>query len=131
MPNLSYEELRQKISALNPSHAEVEALFRELYPVEGQTGWGSDGSPTTDFAGVKPVTVTEDYTAGLDEFISVTCSTVDITVTLPAAADNSGLSIYIHKVDATAFKVLTSVKDIEFQNSTMHLISSGADWKIS
>lgn len=131
MPNLSYEELRQKIAALNPSHAEVESLFREMFPVGGQIGWGSNGSPTTDFAGVKPVAVTEDYTAGPDEFISVTCSTVDITITLPSAADNQGLSIYIHKVDATAFKVLTSVKDLAFQNSTMHLISDGADWIIS
>lgn len=78
-----------------------------------------------------PRAVTADTLAAIGEFLSVTCSTVDITVLLPDATLTPGASIWIHKVDATAFKVLTSVKDIAFQNSTMHLISNGIDWKIS
>ena len=78
------------------------------------------------------VFVTEDYTALVDQFLDVTCSTVDITITLPAAGVSEGKSVYITKADATVWKVVvTGVKDIEFQNSTMHLISNGVDWKIS
>jgi hypothetical protein len=80
-----------------------------------------------------PVNVISDATAETGQFISVTCSSVDITITLPdpTLEDNIGHSIWIHKVDATAFKVLTSVKDLAFQNSTMHLISNGISWVVS
>ena len=75
--------------------------------------------------------VAVDTTAVIGEHLSVTCSTVDITVLLPDATTNTGYPIWIHKTDATAFEVLTSVKDIAFQNSTMLLISNGTDWVIS
>lgn len=77
------------------------------------------------------VSVSTDAIAEPGQHISVTCSTVDITITLPSAANNAGMPIWIHKTDATAYRVLTSVKDIAFQNSTMHLISNGTDWVIS
>jgi hypothetical protein len=76
-------------------------------------------------------TVTVDTTAVIGEHLSVTCSTVDITVTLPDATTNNGYPIWLHKTDATEFKILTSVKDIKFQGSTMHLISNGTNWVIS
>ncbi len=75
-----------------------------------------------------PRTVVTDTAAEQYEFLSVTCSTVDITVTLPDATLTPGVSIWIHKVDSTAFKVLTSVKDLFFQGTTLHLVSNGTDW---
>jgi hypothetical protein len=80
---------------------------------------------------VYSVNVAANYTAQIGEHISVTCSTVDITITLPDATTNAGMPVWVHKVDDTAFKVLTSVKDICFQGSTMHLVSNGIDWVIS
>jgi hypothetical protein len=75
--------------------------------------------------------VAADTTAIIGEHLSVTCSTVDITVVLPDVAANNGYPIWLHKTDDTAFAVLTSVKDIKFQGSTMHLISNGTNWVIS
>lgn len=75
-----------------------------------------------------PREVLADTTAAQYEFLSVVCSTVDITVTLPDASLTPGASIWINKKDATAFKVLTSVKDIFFQGTTLHLMSNGIDW---
>lgn len=72
-----------------------------------------------------------DAAAEAGQHISVTCSIADITITLPSAALNTGMPIWIHKTDATAFKVITSVKNLLFQNSTMHLISNGTSWVIS
>jgi hypothetical protein len=83
--------------------------------------------------GTTPVDVIGDVTAEIGQFLSVTCSIADITVTLPdpTLLANVGQSIWIHKVDDTDFVILTSVKDIAFQNSTMHLISNGISWVIS
>jgi len=128
---LTYEQLKQKIAALSPSHAEVEELMREIYSVDGQIGWDADGNPTTSHGVITPVAITSDYTAEAGNFITATASTVDITVTLPAASGNTGKEIFIHKADATSYKILTSVKDISFQNSTMHLISNGTEWVVS
>jgi hypothetical protein len=75
-----------------------------------------------------PRTVVTDTTAEQCEFLSVACSTVDITVSLPDALLTPGASIWINKADATAFKVLTSVKDLFFQGTTLHLVSNGTDW---
>jgi hypothetical protein len=76
--------------------------------------------------------VAADATAVIGEHLSVTCSTVDITVSLPDVAANNGYPVWVHKVDATAFKVLVpAAKDIKFQGSTMHLISNGTTWVIS
>jgi hypothetical protein len=80
---------------------------------------------------VYPVNVSAGYTAKIGEHISVTCSTGDINVILPSAVSNAGFPVWIHKTDATAFKVTTTVKDIKFQNTTMHLVSNGIDWVIS
>jgi hypothetical protein len=71
------------------------------------------------------------FNAVVGTFHSVTCSTADITATLPDASLNAGMPIWIHKTDATVYKITTSVKDILFQNTTMHLISNGTDWVIS
>jgi len=48
-----------------------------------------------------------DYTATDSDYtILVTCSIADITITLPAAADNTGRTYNIKKVDATAWTVI-------------------------
>lgn len=99
------------------------------YDSKGLVIAGTQATAADIFAVPRAVTV--DTLAAIGEFLSVTCSTVDIEVLLPDATLTPGASIWIHKVDATAFKVLTSVKDIKYKRSTMHLISNGADWVIS
>jgi hypothetical protein len=74
---------------------------------------------------------TADTLAVEGEFLSVTCSTVNITVTLPNPVASPGYPLWIRKTDATAFEVQTSVKNIKFQNSTMKLVSDGTNWVIS
>lgn len=75
--------------------------------------------------------ITADAAALAGQHLSVTCTTADITITLPDPAANTGMPIWIHKADATGYRVLTSVKDLKFQGSTMHLISNGTSWIIS
>ena len=132
----TYQEIVDKIKALHGVDASVEDILRAMAQDAqfGGTDWVTVFQDLT-VSSIKDLTnvaVATDYTASIGQFLSVTCSTVNITITLPAAADNEGGHIYINKVDATAYKVVvTGVKDIEFQNSTMHLISNGVDWKIS
>lgn len=75
--------------------------------------------------------ITADAAALAGQHLTVTCSTADITVTLPDPAANTGMPVWIHKADATGYRVRTSVKDLKFQGSTMHLISNGTAWIIS
>ena len=65
--------------------------------------------------------------------VSVECTVADITITLPdpTLSSSKGMPIWIHKVDNTEFEVKTTVKDLKYQNSTMHLISNGFNWVIS
>jgi len=95
---LTYEQFRQKLAALTPNHAEVEHLLREVFTEDGQVSWSSSGAPSTGGMAINPVAVTADYTAEAGDFVSVTASTVDITITLPTAVGADGKSIYIHKV---------------------------------
>lgn len=80
---------------------------------------------------VRARTITSDDTAVIGEHLTVDCTAGDVTVTLPDATTNEGYPLWIHKSDAGAYRVLTSVKNIRYQGSTMHLVSNGTDWVIS
>lgn len=81
----------------------------------------------------QPVAVNDDYVTAIGEFLTVTCTNKDITITLPDVLESVGHEIYVYKADATAFLVKTvpETKDLSSQNSVMHLVSNGTEWVIS
>jgi len=89
---LSVVDVRSGENIVNAYIYDYRALFQE---------GGGGGS----IFGV--VAKAADYTATDSDYtILVTCSIADITITLPAAADNTGRTYNIKKVDATAWTVI-------------------------
>lgn len=98
----------------------LEGIGYPLRPVDT----GNNGSSNT--------LVTSNTTAEAGQFLDVTCTTSNITITLPSASENSGRYITVRKADSTGYRVIvTGVKDLTAQNSAMALYSNGTDWVIT
>jgi hypothetical protein len=80
---------------------------------------------------IRILTKSADFTAEIGTHHSIDCSGGNVTVTLPDATTNTGYPLWLHKADNSGFRIITTVKDILYQNSTMHLVSNGTDWVIS
>lgn len=80
---------------------------------------------------VRSISASDTAVAG--EFLQVDCSAGNITVTLPDPTDPLilGMPIWIRKSDVSRYKVLTSVVNLAYQNTTLKLICNGTDWVIS
>lgn len=102
--------------------------IEKSFPLVRTGARGPRGPAGVGEGALTPVSVTIDNIARPYDMLEVTCSTADITITLPDATISAGAPIMIRKVDATAFAVRTAVKDIAFQNSSLYLISNGVDW---
>lgn len=88
------------------------------------------------------VAKTADYTAtALDYTIAVTCSSADITITLPTAVGITGRTYNIKKMDATAYTVIIdgagtetidgdTAKAIATQYDSLQIQSTGAGWVV-
>jgi len=88
------------------------------------------------------VNKTVDYTATIQEYILVSCSVANITITLPTAIGVEGREINISKIDSTGYNVIidtTSTQTIngeleqriitQYTNATF--VSNGANWIIN
>ena len=96
-----------------------------LYANGGNLYWNAVNL-TTDSRTV--VTKTSGYTANTGEDVLVTCSSADITITLPAASGNSGKTILVSKRDATAYNVIVDGDSTETINGSLtHVISTQYD----
>jgi len=82
-----------------------------------------------------------DYTAIINDYVLVSATTVDITITLPTAVGVGGQEINITKMDATAFNIivntsasqtiignLTDTISKQWTNATF--VSTGSNWVI-
>lgn len=82
-----------------------------------------------------------DYTAIINDYVLVTASTVDVTITLPTAVGVSGKQINITKIDSTAFDVIVNTtlsqtiigqltQTISNQWSNATFVSTGTNWVV-
>ena len=104
----------------------------------------------TDFGSVIPngmgykdqmVAISSNYTATINDFVLISTSTADITVTLPTAVGVSGQQINICKVDSNAYDVIVDTtssqtiigsltQTISNQWSNVTFVSDGTNWVI-
>ena len=82
-----------------------------------------------------------DYTAVINDYVLVTTSVADITITLPTASGVIGKQINITKIDSTSFNVIVETtssqtiigqltQTISKQWSNATFVSDGANWVI-
>lgn len=87
------------------------------------------------------VNKTADYTAVIEDYVLVSASVVDITITLPTAVGIAGREINITKIDDTAFNIivdstssqliigsLTQTLSKQWSNATF--VSTGSYWVV-
>jgi VCBS repeat-containing protein len=111
------------------------------YTTDSETLYIYDGALNRPVAAQVPVlSETGDYTAtNGDYIIDVTCSTADITITLPAGSTNKTFAV--SKADSTGYKVTiacdgaetingSATLDILYQYSTVQLFWNGTEWRI-
>jgi len=89
------------------------------------------------------VAKTADYTATISDYtIAVTCSSVNITITLPTAVGITGRIYNIKKMDSTAYTVIvdgtgsetidgTTTKNLTTQYDSIQIQSTGSAWIIT
>lgn len=109
--------------------------------VIGKLWWDSASSPSA-IGGVRTITtITSDYTASLTDDVILVDSTVNVTVTLPAAADRTGKQYDIKKINPSENTVtvdgngtetiddaLTAVLTDEDEEITV--VSDAVEWRI-
>ena len=97
-----------------------------LYANSGTLYWNAIDITSPSVRSV--VTKTSGYSAAVGEDVLVTCSSANITITLPAASGNSGKTILVSKRDATAYDVIVDGNGSETINSDLtHVISTQYD----
>ena len=87
------------------------------------------------------VNKTADYTAVINDYVLVSASSVDITITLPTAVGVTGKQINITKIDATSYDIivdstssqliigqLTQLISKQWSNATF--VSTGSYWVV-
>ena len=85
------------------------------------------------------VTKTGDYTAVINDFVLVSASSADITITLPTATGVIGQEINVCKIDATTYDIIINTTSSQLiigsltqtlskQWSNVTLVSAGTYW---
>ena len=164
------EQLTQKVNALTTLVNNITSLSKSISDFDAQSPLDdtselavSTGSTPekltirqildqaiTEFGDVIPngmgykdqvVTTTSNYTAEINEFILVSTSTVDITITLPTAVGITGQQINVCKIDSNSYDVIVNTtssetiigsltQTISNQWSNATFVSDGANWII-
>jgi len=116
----------------------VESDTNAVYVWNGSIWVGAGGGSSV--LGI--VAKAGDYTATVSDYtIVVTCSIANITITLPAAVDNTGRIYNIKKVDATAYTVIVdgngaeeidgaTTQTIVVQYDSLQIQCDGSQWFI-
>jgi hypothetical protein len=87
------------------------------------------------------VNKTADYTAVIEDYVLVSCSVADITITLPTAVGIAGREINITKIDSTSYDIIVDstssqlimgilTQTISDQWSNATFVSTGAYWVV-
>lgn len=122
-------------NATNPEKITVRQVIDQA--VSEVTGIVPDDAAYRDAM----VDVSNDYTASINEFVLVSTSSADITITLPTAAGVLGQQINVCKIDSNAFNVIVDTTNSELiigsltqtiskQWSNATFVSRGTYWVV-